>query len=79
MVTNHKVMEYYFRVSNNWNIHSAVQRKDIIVKADEYYKNIYKNHMYQINKFFNKVHGIYGNGFYSYDVIYFKNRYYKWY
>tara|TARA_Y100000768_G_C23988571_1_gene690555 strand:- start:636 stop:1610 length:975 start_codon:yes stop_codon:yes gene_type:complete len=70
MVTNNKLMEYYFRPSTKWNIHSNDQNNNLVKVCEDYYMTIYKNHQNDIHAYFNKVHNIFGNGFYAYDVIF---------
>tara|TARA_Y100000741_G_C18248669_1_gene556481 strand:+ start:927 stop:1898 length:972 start_codon:yes stop_codon:yes gene_type:complete len=78
MVTNNKLMEYYFRPSTKWNIHNNDQNNNLVKVCEDYYMTIYKNHQNDIHAYFSKVHNIFGNGFYAYDVIFDEqeNRYY---
>ena len=78
MVTNNRVMDYYFRGGGDWNIHTKSQIKKDIKHTDLYYSKIYDQHKMSLEKYLNKIHKIYGNGFYAYDLIYSiqKKKYY---
>lgn len=78
MVTNNNIMEYYFRGSKNWNIHTNSQISSKIKECDLFYDKIYKIHKPSLENYFNKIYKIYGNGFYAYDIIYNEkqNKYY---
>ena len=69
MVINGKLLDYYFRPSNNWNIHTKDQIKDKILQGSIYLENYIKKNKCCINKYLSNTQKIYGNGFFSYDII----------
>lgn len=75
MVFNNKVTDYYFRPSNNWNIHTNDQNNKLI-ESDNLFKKFYNNNKVNIQKYLNKINKIYGNGFFSYDLILNNNKLY---
>lgn len=75
MVINNKVTDYYFRPSNNWNIHTNDQNNNL-VRSDTFFKNFYDNNKAHIQNYLNKINKIYGDGFFSYDLILNNNKLY---
>lgn len=76
MVSNNKLMEYYFRPSLNWNIHVSDIDTNMLKVCDLYYEKIYNNHKREIENYFVKISNVLGNGFFAYDIIYSNNKYY---
>ena len=69
MVVNKQLIDYFFRPSKQWNIHTKDQDKKSILKADKYFHNFYIKDILKIDKLLEDLHKIYGNGFFSYDLI----------
>lgn len=78
MVTNNHIMEYHFRGSNDWNARASVQIGNKIKESDLFYQKIFENHKPKLENYFSKIHKIYGNGFFHFDIIYNQkeNKYY---
>lgn len=76
MVFNNEVIDYYFRPSNNWNIHTNDQNKNLVVESDKFFKTFYDSNKAHIQNYLNEVYKIYGNGFFTYDLIFNNNKLY---
>lgn len=69
MITNDQILDFYLRPSKMWNIHTNDQDTEKVLEADEYAKNFFKRNNDFIKKDIQNIYQIYGNGFFSYDVI----------
>ena len=78
MIINNKITDYYFRPSNKWNIHTndQLQNKQKIIKSDLYFKLYFNKNIDLINEYIDNINNIYGNGFYSIDLILNNNKLY---
>lgn len=69
IVFNDKIIDFFFRPSNKWNIHTGDQTPNKILEANEYFKKYYEKNQEEINIYAKKIHSLYGNGVFSYDCI----------
>jgi len=69
MVLNDKLLDYYCRPSKKWNIHTGDQDFTKVAIADEMFQEYYNAHKEYINIYIEKIHSLYGNGFFAYDLI----------
>ena len=69
MVVDNKLIDYFLRPSNGWNIHNCDQDKNLMIKADKYFETFYIKNKSKFDKLLNDLYMVYGNGFFSYDLI----------
>jgi hypothetical protein len=71
MVTNDNLVDYYCRVSDMWKINNICNDHTImyLCKADQMFQEYYNTYKLIIDDYIKKIHAIYGNGFFAYDLI----------
>jgi carbamoylphosphate synthase large subunit len=68
MVINDTIIDWFYRPSDNWNIHTKTQNDKKVIAA-EYYKKWSEENELKVNNFVRQMYKLYGKGGYSYDCI----------
>lgn len=68
MVINDKLIDWFYRPGDNWNIHTNTQN-DKKVPAAEYYMKWSLENERKVDNFVKELYNLYGKGAYSYDCI----------
>jgi hypothetical protein len=77
IILGNKIIDYYFRPSNKWNIHNNDQIDDKIIEADKYFKNIFDDNIkYYLQKYIDNLNDIYGYCSFAIDAIFNDNSIY---
>ena len=78
MCINNKLIDYFNRPSNDWNIHHSnlIFDRELLIKSDKYLENYIKNNNKYLNNFFNEIYNKLGPGFYCYDCLIDNNELY---
>lgn len=76
VIVNDTLIDYYLKVSNKWNIQMKNINIDKIKSGTNFIKPFIDENINEINNYIKKVHAIYGNGFYVWDVIIQNNKMY---
>ena len=76
MVVNNKLIDYFFRPGKQWNIHTNDQDEKLVLEADKYFEDFYIKNKLKINKLLENLYKVYGNGFFSYDLVLNNNKLY---
>ena len=75
-IVNDSLIDWSIRPSSTWNIHARNSIVSKLQESEDYIAPIFKENMDRIIAFIKKMHGILGNGFYAWDVIYSKDKFY---
>ena len=69
IIVNNNVIDFFFRPSTQWNIHTKDQDKNKIIDANKYFEQFYNKNKSKFDKLLNDLYAIYGCGFYAHDFI----------
>lgn len=69
VVINNKILQFYAKPNNNWNIHVDIIDNKIL-NTDKFIRKLFIKYKGDIQNYLNKIYSIYGKGCYSYDIIY---------
>ena len=69
MVIDDKLVDWFFRPGDTWNIHNKTQDKFKMEEADEYFENWLASHRDVVDTFLSSTYKKFGHGAYAYDVI----------
>jgi hypothetical protein len=69
MIINNTLVDWFFRPSDNWNIHTRSQNMEKLLIADTWFAHWYSEHTVVVTSFIADMYNVLGNGAYAYDVI----------
>lgn len=75
-IINNKIIDFYFRCSNKWNIHTQDSNLTLFKYSNEFFKEFFKKNYLLIENYINNLHKIFDNGFFVFDIILNNNKLY---